>query len=147
MSDVTAIPAKTVQCGKFSPALFADLVLVADTETDSAVDPAVIVDRIRQEALRVSGSSFECYSMKFSRAIDRKAAQLSGKDGAALMKFAQETGAYVSQQEENDLQSGCCEHGIDWGFCPAGCDEPDDEEHFEPDADIDDLHRLIMSEI
>ncbi len=133
MSDGIAIAEKLVFPGKFAPSVFGDL--------------AGVVEGFRQEAMSGSGSSYECYSMKFSRAIDRKSAQLPDDVGPALVKLAQETGEYASELEQRELQLGCCEHGIDWEFCPAGCEEYYADEPLEPEEITLETHPELYAEL
>ena len=108
MSDVISISPKTDMQRNPAPAPFLDL--VATTEA------------ILHDALNASGCSFEFAAMKFSRNFDKEAARLSEDAGQELLALAQKAGFYVTESEADMLTRGCCEHGIDLGFCPAGCD-------------------------
>jgi hypothetical protein len=114
MSDVISILAKTDMQSNPAPAQFLDLMAT--------------MEAIRQDALRASGSSYECFAMKFSRSIDKESARLPEDGGRELLALAKKAGVYVTEGEADILTRGCCEHGIDLGFCPAGCDEYDDED-------------------
>ncbi|WP_025827974.1 hypothetical protein [Acetobacter okinawensis] len=114
MSDVLSIPAKFEMQGNPALVQFPDLVATMEV--------------IQQEAMRGCGSSYECFAMTFSRNIDAKSSQLSDSMGGELVALAKKSGFYVTEDEAEILTRGCCEHGIDLGFCPAGCDEYDDED-------------------
>jgi hypothetical protein len=114
MSDVLPISAKTDTLSNPAPAQFLDLMATMES--------------IQQEAMRGCGSSYECFAMTFSRNIDAKSSQLSDSKGGELVALAKKSGFYVTTGEADILARGCCEHGIDLGFCPAGCDEYDDED-------------------
>ena len=114
MSDVLSIPAKFEMQGNPAPVQFPDLVATMET--------------IQQNALRASGSSYECFAMNFSKNIDKETARLPEDGGRELLALAKKAGFYVTEDEADILTRGCCAHGIDLGFCPAGCDEYDDED-------------------
>ncbi|MBS1017313.1 hypothetical protein [Acetobacter persici] len=89
-------------------------------------DHADLVDKIRHEAMVGCGSSYELFSKRFSRSIDSHASKMPDVERQEFMEKAKKGGDYMTEDEENEAFDGCCSHGIDWGFCPAGCDRDDD---------------------
>ncbi|WP_157871115.1 plasmid protein [Gluconacetobacter diazotrophicus] len=85
-----------------------------------------IIDDARVEAMAGSGSSYEFYCKRFTRIIDQKAAGLPGNEGNGLRDAAKASGDYMTPEEEREAFKGCCQHGIEWGCCPAGCDDLED---------------------
>ena len=91
----------------------------------------------REEAATRAGNqcsmSHFLYVVRFSEAVDALVAALPQEYRDQALKLAREWDDYASprerQQEQLRLADGdCCHHGIEYGYCPAGCGEHDDDE-------------------
>ncbi|AOX18585.1 hypothetical protein [Kozakia baliensis] len=85
-----------------------------------------LIAQARLTAHRGDGCSYELFVARFTQEIDRHAARLAPHEAAALMAKADEQGDDIDPEEQAALFTGCCAHGIDFGCCPAGCDDADD---------------------
>lgn len=83
------------------------------------------------EASRGDGCSYTWFVVRLSRAVDHELSTIPTDCHAQAIEIAREFG-YATQKERDDEQeelaeSGCCMHGIELGYCPAGCGSgPDD---------------------
>ncbi len=78
------------------------------------------------EAQNGCGLSHDYYVERFSSAIDGQVAQLPEFQHAQALQIAQEWD-YTTPAKRQDTQvwnakHGYCTHGIELGYCPAGCD-------------------------
>ncbi|WP_029604403.1 hypothetical protein [Kozakia baliensis] len=85
-----------------------------------------LIEQAQRTARQGDGNSYEFFASRFTQEIDRHAARLASHDASALIAKAVEQGDYIDPEEEAALFKGCCAHGLDYGYCPAGCDDVDD---------------------
>ncbi|MBO1360311.1 plasmid protein [Acetobacter sacchari] len=98
-----------------------------------------LLEEARSAASQGNGCSYELYVQKFTSEIDRRAAKLAPEEAAQLVAMATSQGDYVAPCDQVRFP-GCCSHGIEWGCCPAGCD--DDDGSWCDDARHDDIIAL-----
>ncbi len=71
------------------------------------------------------------YVERFSSAIDAQLGRLPEEQRAQALKIAQEwdyaTPAERQETQDWNAEHGYCSHGIEFGYCPAGCDRDDDD--------------------
>lgn len=94
------------------------------------------------------GCSYELYVQKLTREIDQTASRLAPDQAAALQDYARQKGDYAPDANDFHLEGFCC-HGIEYGCCPAGCDdvEEDDWDSEDEEAVRIALNQMIMAEI
>ncbi|GAA10491.1 MULTISPECIES: hypothetical protein [Acetobacter] len=94
------------------------------------------------------GCSYELYVQKLTREIDQTASRLAPDQAAVLQDYARQKGDYAPDADEGHLEGFCC-HGIEYGCCPAGCDdvEEDDWDSEDQEAARIALNQEIMAEI
>ncbi|MCG4255445.1 plasmid protein [Acetobacter senegalensis] len=94
------------------------------------------------------GCSYELYVQKLTREIDQTASRLAPDQAAALQDYARQKGDYAPDVDDFHLEGFCC-HGIEYGCCPAGCDdvEEDDWDSEDEEAARIALNQEIMAEI
>jgi hypothetical protein len=85
-------------------------------------------DFLAEQSSKGCGLSHTVFVDKFSSAVDSALFQLSPDERIPLLEIAREWD-YATPQERHDEQidcaeSGYCSHGIEFGCCPAGCEEP-----------------------
>lgn len=95
-----------------------------------------LLEEARSAASQGNGCSYELYVQKFTREIDRRAAKLSPAEAGQFVAMATSQADYVAPCDQVTFP-GCCSHGIEWGCCPAGCD--DDDEAWCDDEQHDDI--------
>ncbi|GBQ96719.1 hypothetical protein AA23498_2715 [Acetobacter nitrogenifigens DSM 23921 = NBRC 105050] len=105
-----------------------------------------LLEEARSAASQGNGCSYELYVQKFTSEVDRRAAKLSPAEAAQFVAVATSQGDYAPPCEQVTFP-GCCSHGIEWGCCPAGCDDngawSDDERH----ADFIALEAQLQDEL
>ncbi len=106
-----------------------------------------LLEEIRADSMKASGSSYECFAMKYSYSVEFVAGSLkTEEERSAFMAAAQATGDYMTSAEMKAFFTGCCSHGIDYGYCPAGCDAPDDDHEEMTDEERAELDRQLLEE-
>jgi hypothetical protein len=85
-------------------------------------------DLLAEQSSKGCGLSHTVFVDKFSSAVDSALFQLSPDERIPLLEIAREWD-YATPQERHDeqidcVQNGYCSHGIEFGCCPAGCEEP-----------------------
>lgn len=101
-------------------------------DTRSALDePAwrAVCEAAAKHAMNGCGLSHDFYVERFSSAIDGQVGQLPAYQRAQALQIAQEWD-YATPTERQVTQDwnakhGYCTHGIELGYCPAGCDSDD----------------------
>lgn len=82
-------------------------------------------ERLSSSAMKGCGCSFEFYVESFSEVIDTEAAVYSEEDRVKAIEIANEweyiTPEQRAEQQKWNKENGCCIHGIELGYCPAGC--------------------------
>jgi len=96
------------------------------------------------------GLSYDYYVSRLSTAVDNALSMIPGRDQFAALEIAHEYGyATPSEREEiarSNAEDGYCNHGIELGCCPAGCDFPDeldDTLDYRADLDPDDADEQL----
>ncbi|CAB5670472.1 Uncharacterised protein [Delftia tsuruhatensis] len=84
-------------------------------------------------AQRGCGLSYDHYVTLFSTQIDEQVRRLPASQRAQALAIATQQWGYETPAERQATQDsladdGCCSHGIAFGYCPAGCDLPDDDD-------------------
>ncbi|WYX24929.1 hypothetical protein WJ969_02660 [Achromobacter xylosoxidans] len=78
------------------------------------------------QATKGCGLSHGYYVERFSSAIDAQVGRLSEDQRAQALQIAQEwdyaTPAERQEAQDWNAENGYCSHGIELGYCPAGCD-------------------------
>lgn len=106
-----------------------------------------MIEEIRADSMNGCGSSYECFSIKFSYSVEFVAGSLKTDDERrAFMDAARATGDYMTTDEMKAAFEGCCVHGIEHGYCPAGCEAPDHETDHMTDEEQEELNRQLMAE-
>ncbi|MCP1196808.1 plasmid protein [Acetobacter senegalensis] len=110
-------------------------------------DVADMYETANTAASKGCGCSYELYVQKLTREIDQTASRLAPDQAAALQDYARQKGDYAPDADGFHLEGFCC-HGIEYGCCPAGCDdaEEDDWDSENEEGRIA-LNRQIMAEI
>lgn len=98
-------------------------------DTGSALDePAwrAVCEAAAEEAMKGCGLSHDYYVDRFSSAIDRQVHHLPEYQRVQALQIAKEWD-YTTRAERQETQDwnakhGYCTHGIELGYCPAGCD-------------------------
>ncbi|ATJ92839.1 plasmid protein [Acetobacter senegalensis] len=110
-------------------------------------DVADLYETANTAASKGCGCSYELYVQKLTREIDQTASRLALDQAAALQDYARQKGDYAPDADGSHLEGFCC-HGIEYGCCPAGCDdaEEDDWDSENEEGRIA-LNRQIMAEI
>lgn len=85
-----------------------------------------VIEASQAEAMWGSGASYEFYCKKFTQIIDGKANGLPEDEATGLLAAARASGDYMTPEEEREVFKDCCQHGIEWGCCPAGCEDLED---------------------
>lgn len=105
--------------------------------------------RLSKEALQGSGLSHDVFTGRYSEGVDRAIERLPTHHRLRALRLAKLSGQYSSPAERAEAlrwnaANGCCSHGITLGYCPAGCDVPDDYEettddyaHFENESNVE----------
>lgn len=108
---------------------------------------AELYETANTAASKGCGCSYELYVQKLTREIDQTASRLAPDQAAALQDYARQKGDYTPDADGFHLEGVCC-HGIEYGCCPAGCDdaEEDDWDSENEEGRIA-LNRQIMAEI
>jgi hypothetical protein len=79
------------------------------------------------QATKGCGLSFT--GSRFSSEIDAQASRLPEEQRAQALEIAQEwdyaTPAERQETQDWNAEHGYCSHGIEFGYCPAGCDRDD----------------------
>ncbi|KAA8384945.1 plasmid protein [Acetobacter tropicalis] len=111
-------------------------------------DVAELYETANSAASKGCGCSYELYVQKLTREIDHTASHLTPDQAAALQEYARQKGDYAPDADEGHLEGFCC-HGIEYGCCPAGCDdvEEDDWDSEDEEAARIALNQEIMAEI
>lgn len=98
-------------------------------DTRSALDkPAwrTICKAIATDAMKGCGLSHDYYVERLSSAIDTHVLQLPESHRVRALQIAQEwdcaTPAQRQETQDWNAEHGYCTHGIELGYCPAGCD-------------------------
>lgn len=73
------------------------------------------------------GLSYDYYVELFSSAIDELVGRLPKDQRAQALQIAEQEWDYATPAERQETQDwnaehGYCMHGIELGYCPAGCD-------------------------
>lgn len=84
-----------------------------------------------REANTCCGLSYDLFMLRFSIAVDGALVGMSSALHQAATAIAREYGYETRAMREEtrrlERDDGCCAHGIELGFCPAGCGSgPDD---------------------
>ena len=107
-----------------------------------------MIEEIRADSMNGCGSSYECFSIKFSYSVEFVAGSLKTEDERrAFMDAAKATGDYMTTAEMVSAFEGCCVHGIEHGCCPAGCEAPDYEAESMTHEEQEELNRQLMAEV
>lgn len=103
-------------------------------DTRSALDETAwraVCEDASAQAIKGSGLSHDYYVERFSSEIDAQVARLPESQRVQALQVAQEWdyAAPAERQETRDWNAkhGYCSHGIELGYCPAGCDRDDDD--------------------
>lgn len=108
---------------------------------------AELYETANTAACKGCGCSYELYVQKLTGEIDQTASRLAPDQAAALQDYARHKGDYAPEADGFHLEGFCC-HGIEYGCCPAGCDDADEEDW---DSENEEgriaLNRQIMAEI
>lgn len=106
-----------------------------------------LLEEIHAHSMNGCGSSYECFSIKFSYSVEFVAGSLkTEEERRAFMAAARATGDYMTTDEMKAAFEGCCVHGIEHGYCPAGCEPVCDDGDYETDEEREELNRLLMEE-
>ncbi|OWB27310.1 hypothetical protein ACQR5S_20175 [Xanthomonas oryzae pv. oryzicola] len=85
-----------------------------------------VCDEVATRANQGCGLSHDSYVERFSSAIDALAVRLPEDQRAQALTIAREWdyATPVERQESRiwNAENGYCSHGIELGYCPAGCD-------------------------
>ena len=102
-----------------------------DTPRSSLGEPAwrAVCKTAAEHAQRGCGLSWDHWVTLFSSEIDAQASRLPEEQRAQGLQVAQEWG-YATPAERQEPQDwnatqGSCSQGIEFGYCPAGCDRHD----------------------
>ncbi|MBN9425342.1 MAG: hypothetical protein J0H09_02440 [Burkholderiales bacterium] len=95
----------------------------------SALDESawrVLCETAAQHAERGCGQSYDHYVTLFSSEIDAQASRLPQDQRAQALEIAAQEWDYATPAERQATQdwlaeNGFCTHGIELGYCPAGC--------------------------
>lgn len=98
-------------------------------DTRSALDEQAwraVCKAAAAEANRGCGLSYDYYVERFSSAIDAQSLQLPECQRAQALHIAKQEWDYATPAERQETQdwnaeNGYCTHGIELGYCPAGC--------------------------
>ncbi|MDO0843939.1 hypothetical protein EIQ06_04455 [Xanthomonas campestris pv. campestris] len=78
------------------------------------------------QAMKGCGLSHDYYVERFSSAIDTQVGRLPESQRAQALQIAQKwdyaTPAARQEAQDCNAENGYCSHGIELGYCPAGCD-------------------------
>src|SRR3546814_469874 len=95
----------------------------------SALDEAAwraICEAVAADAMKGCGLSHDYYVERFSFAIEGRVNQLPESQRAQALQIVQEwdyaTPAQRQETQDWNAKHGYCSHGIELGYCPAGCD-------------------------
>ncbi|HHF0928350.1 TPA: hypothetical protein ACPJH2_000936 [Pseudomonas aeruginosa] len=84
-----------------------------------------VCDTAADQACHGCGLSHDYYVARFSSTIDTQLHQLPEDQRALAMQIAQEwdyaTPAERQETQDWNAANGYCSHGIELGYCPAGC--------------------------
>ncbi len=72
------------------------------------------------EAFKGCGLSDVIFARRFSLSVDLAIQGLPDRDREKVIALAEGIGIYLDGNEEV-IDDGACPHGIDLGYCPAGC--------------------------
>lgn len=107
--------------------------ITPDSPTCPALDePAwrALCEKAAAQANKGCGLSYDYYVERFSSEIDAQVRQLPESQHATAIQMAQEWGYGTSAERQEtrtwNAANGYCSHGIELGYCPAGCDRDDD---------------------
>ncbi|KTB95151.1 hypothetical protein AO073_14935 [Pseudomonas syringae ICMP 11293] len=77
------------------------------------------------QTMKGSGLSHGFYVERFSSSIDAQVGRLPEDQRAQALQIAQEwdyaTPAARQEAQDWNAENGYCSHGIELGYCPAGC--------------------------
>ncbi|MCP1203306.1 MULTISPECIES: plasmid protein [Acetobacter] len=109
---------------------------------------AELYETANSAASKGCGCSYELYVQKLTREIDQTASRLAPDQAAALQDYARQKGNYAPDADEGHLEGFCC-HGIEYGCCPAGCDDVEEDywDSEDQEAARIALNQEIMAEI
>ncbi|CAD7714484.1 MULTISPECIES: hypothetical protein [Gammaproteobacteria] len=104
-----------------------DLQLSGDA--DAALDENMwraVCETVAAQANNGCGLSYEYYVDRFSSTIDSLVVRLPETQRAHALQIATQEWSYATPAERQEAQNwnaenGCCTHGIELGYCPAGC--------------------------
>ena len=85
-----------------------------------------------EHAQRGCGLSWDHWVTLFRSEIDAQASRLPESQRAQALEIAAHEWDYATPAERQEAQDwnaehGYCSHGIEFGYCPAGCDRDDDD--------------------
>ena len=107
--------------------------IACDTPRSTLDEPAwrALCETAAAQATKGCGLSHDYYVERFSSAIDAQLGRLPEEQRAQALKIAQEwdyaTPAERQETQDWNAEHGYCSHGIEFGYCPAGCDRDDDD--------------------
>lgn len=90
-----------------------------------------LCEKLAAEANHGCGLSYDYFVSRLSAAVDGAMHDLADHERADALAIAIEFGYETVEQREqtaiDNANDGYCTHGIELGYCPAGCDHPDDD--------------------
>lgn len=105
--------------------------IIACDTPQSALDESAwraVCKTAAEDANRRCGLSYEYYVELFSQEIDAQASRLPDEQRVLALEIASHEWGYETPHQRRETQdwdaaNGFCEHGIELGCCPVGCDE------------------------
>lgn len=91
-------------------------------------------------ATRGCGQSDVVWGTLFQNSFDGWVSSLSAEDKESAIEIAKQQGYYCGEEDEDDLGSDYCCHGLTADTCPCGCFEDSTE------ADEDNLDELLAAQ-
>jgi hypothetical protein len=108
--------------------------IACDTPRSTLDEPAwrALCKTAAAHAQRGCGLSYDHYVTLFSSAIDAQAQSIAGRAACSGSRNRAQEWDYATPAERQETQDwnaehGYCSHGIEFGYCPAGCDRDDDD--------------------
>jgi hypothetical protein len=103
--------------------------IACDTPRSALDEPAwrALCKAAADHAQRGCGQSYDHYVALFSSEIDAQASRLPQDQRAQALEIATQEWSYATPAERQETldwnaANGYCSHGIQLGYCPAGCD-------------------------
>ena len=108
--------------------------IACDTPRSTLDDSAwqAVCKTAAEHAQRGCGLAWEHWVTLFSSEIDAQVSRLPESQRVHALEIAAQEWDYATPAERQETQewlaeNGCCSHGIEFGYCPAGCDRDDDD--------------------